>query len=95
MVPVHFRGFTTIVEPNRPTFTKDEVEAHGKKAMMAKRMSEKRKIDLLFSSDNDDEDDVEEIDELSQSILKPIRSCPSIHKKEEVNYIGIYNMLVF
>ena len=75
LVPVHYRGYTTIVEPNHPPFSQDDLQSRLKdvlKAVLAKNMSKPNKISI--SSDDQDDEDMDEINELSQSILKPTRS---------------------
>ena len=91
-VPVFFHGHTTIIKPNVPRHSKEEIQSRFSEALKSIALAEKGKAPIkevvLTSDDDDDDDDDDEIGELSQSILKQVRSI----KTEKV---FIYKFYIF
>ena len=74
MVPVNFKGYTTVVDPALPLFTEEEIDTRYRRALkglMASKIAKSNKIAVNISSEDDE---VEELSQLSESILKPNRN---------------------
>ena len=79
-VRVSIGGYSTLVEPNVPRFTPQELSSRLSEALKSLDALNRRKP-VLLSSDNEDEDD-DEVDFLSQSILRYSKSTKNATRKK-------------